>query len=321
VIGAGNFARLILLPIVGRRPGMPLRGICTAKGLNAAHAGEKYGFAFATADSSEILNDPETSAVFIATRHHLHAELVIAALRAGKHAFVEKPLCITAGELGEISRCVNELGPSCPILMVGFNRRFAPTLTELHRHFAGASPLSVSYRFSAGELPPESWPQDPDIGGGRIVGEACHAIDTCAAIHQSPPIRVFAESVAHVGGVRTTDDRVSITLRHANGGISTVFYQAGGDRSGPGERLEVFGGGRTATVEGWNTIELWAGHRRSRIDGKKDKGHAAEVRAFVDAVGGGGWPIPWDHIHGSTWASLAAVDSLRTGNAIDLGTW
>src|SRR5207244_1353450 len=188
-----------------------------------------------------------------------------------------------------------------PLLMVGFNRRFSAAVRELRHHFAGVEPLSVSYRFAPGELPPGSWPQDLEIGGGRIVGEACHPIDTCAAIVCSPPVRVFAESVAKVGAIRTTDDRVFITLRHANGSISSISYQAGGDRSGPTERIEVFGGGRTATVEGWDTVEMWAGNRRSRAPGHKDKGHANEFRAFVDACrSGGAWPIPWAHLYATT---------------------
>jgi predicted dehydrogenase len=319
LVGAGNFARLVLLPALGRQSGLTYRGICTAKGLNAIHTGEKSGFAFATTDVEEILRDPGTSSILIATRHDLHADLVIAGLRRGKHVFVEKPLCITGDELERLAACVEELGASCPILMVGFNRRFATATRELQRHFAGVEPLTVSYRFSAGELPPDSWPQDLEIGGGRLVGEACHAIDTCAAIVGSPPQRVFAESVAQAGGVGTTDDRVFITLRHANGAVSNVSYQAGGDRSGPGERIEVFGGGRTATVEGWDRIDLWKHNRRTRAHGGRDKGHAAELRAFVDACRTGGpWPIAWDHLYATTWASLAAVESLRTGLAVNI---
>jgi predicted dehydrogenase len=188
----------------------------------------------------------------------------------------------------------------------------------LRKHFHGVVPLSISYRFASGAIPAEAWPQDIDIGGGRIVGEACHAIDVCVTLMNSPPVRVYAESVANAGGVETTDDRVFITLRHANGGISSVSYQAGGDRSGPAERIEVFGGGRTAVLDNWDTVEMWVANRRTKARGHKDKGHVAGFAAFIDSCQRGGpWPIPWEHIYGTTWASLAAMASLRTGLAVD----
>jgi predicted dehydrogenase/threonine dehydrogenase-like Zn-dependent dehydrogenase len=319
VVGAGNFARLVMMPALAKYSDLTFRGICTGKGLNAVHTGAKYDFAFATTDVSEIISDEGTDAVVIATRHNLHADLVISALRAGKRVFVEKPLCITPIELERIADCLTGLGAAAPLLMVGFNRRFSPALRELTVHFAGVRPLSISYRFAPGTLPAESWPQDAEVGGGRIIGEACHAIDTCAALAGSPPVRVFAESVAKVGSLETTDDRVFITLRHANGSISSVSYQAGGDRSGPIERIEVFGGGRTGTVEGWDVIDLWSGNRHTRARGHREKGHADEFRAFVDACrSGGAWPISWEHIYATTWASHAAMQSLRTGSPIDL---
>ena len=314
VVGAGNFARLVMMPIVSKVGGITLRGLCTAKGMNAVTTGNKYGFAYATTDVAELLSDRETSAVILATRHDLHAETVIAALRAGKHVFVEKPLCIRAEELAAIDACVRELGARCPILMVGFNRRFAPATAKLREHFRGITPLSVTYRFAPGAIPAFAWPQDEDVGGGRLVGEACHAIDTCAAIVGSPPVRVYAESVGKVGGVETTDDRVQITVRHENGAVSGIAYQAGGDRAGPVERIEVFGGGRTAIVDEWDRVELYKGGNVERSKGGKDKGHANEFTAFLDACRkGGAWPIPWDHLYGVTWASIMAVLSLREG--------
>jgi len=318
MIGAGNFARLSMFPILSKLDGVAWRGLCTAKGMNAEHSGRNMGFAFATTDAAEIWNDESTQAVFIATRHDLHAELVITALRAGKHVFVEKPLCIKPDELQAVARCVDELGESCPVLMVGFNRRFAPAMTKLREHFAGARPLSISYRFAPGPLPADAWPQDEEVGGGRIVGEACHAIDTCVALADSPPVRVFAESVASVNGLETTDDRVFITLRHANGSISNVSYQAGGDRAAPVERITIDGGGRTGFVDAWDGIELWGGNKATHVRGGKDKGHEAEFKQFVEVCRhGGAWPISWEQLYGTTWASLAAVQSLREGLPVE----
>jgi predicted dehydrogenase len=197
--------------------------------------------------------------------------------------------------------------------MVGFNRRFAAATSAVRKHFEGLSPLVVNFRFSPGPIPADHWTQDEDIGGGRIVGEACHAIDTCTAIVGSPPVRVFAESVAKTNGVETTDDRVLITLRHVDGSISSVSYQAGGDKAFPSERIEVFGGGRVAVVDNWNGIELWSGGRLKRSSGSRDKGHLHEVAAFANACRTGQWPIPWDQLYNVSWAALAAVQSLRDG--------
>ena len=317
VIGAGNFARLVVLPQLQSARGVTLRGLSSAKGVSAEHFGRKAGFAFATTDPDEALADPDTSIVFVLTRHNLHADLVIRALAAGKHVFVEKPLCIKPDELRAIAGCVESLGDDCPVLTVGFNRRFAPATDSIRRHFDGVSPLSVSYRFASGEVPPSSWVHDPDVGGGRLIGEACHAIDTCVAIVGAPPARVFAESAGAAGGGDPLDDRAFITLRHEDGSISSISYQAGGDKAGPVERIEVFGGGRTAIVEEWDRVELWSGNRRTTARGGRDKGHAREIEAFLEACrGGGAWPISWRDLYGTSWASLMAVRSLRESRAI-----
>jgi len=317
VIGAGNFARIVVLPRLQSAGGLSLRGLCSAKGVSAEHFGRKAGFAFATTDPDEVLADPETSIVFVLTRHNLHADLVIRALAAGKHVFVEKPLCIRPDELRAIAGCVESLGDGCPVLTVGFNRRFAAATDLVRRHFDGVSPLSVSYRFASGEVPAASWVHDPEVGGGRLIGEACHAIDACAAIVGAPPSRVFAESAGSAGGGDPLDDRAFITLRHEDGSISSISYQAGGDKAGPAERIEVFGGGRTAIVEEWDRIELWSGNRRTTARGGRDKGHAREIEAFLDVCrSGGAWPISWRDLYGTSWASLMTMRSLRESRPI-----
>ncbi len=313
-IGAGNFARLMLLPAVRKENGLAWRGLCTAKGLNAVHSGQKNGFGFATTDVNEIWSDSATNVVFIATRHNLHAELVVAALRAGKHVFVEKPLCISREQLAQIDDAVAALGAGGPILMVGLNRRFAPATGKVRDFMAGSHPLSMSYRFASGFIPAGHWTQDEDVGGGRIIGEACHAIDTCVSIVGCPVERVFAESVRKEGGLETTDDRVFITLRHRGGSVSCVSYQAGADSAFTPERIEVFGNGRIGVIDGWKDVALWRGARVTRVDGHKDRGHQGEVRAFLDTCRhGGAWPIPWAHLRNVAETTFLAVRSLREG--------
>ena len=189
-----------------------------------------------------------------------------------------------AGGAGRHRGARRGAGGECPLLTVGFNRRFAPATRELRRFFEGIVPLSVSHRFSPGAIPPDHWTQDEEVGGGRIVGEACHAIDTCTAIVGSPPVRVFAESVAKVGGLQTTDDRVFITLRHADGSISNVSYQGAGDRAAPSERVEVFGDGRTGCVEGWDRIDLWVGGGTARPPGARTRATGPSSRRSCRAV-------------------------------------
>ena len=324
LIGAGNFARLVMLPALSEiagadnRESVSWRGICTAKGVTAESTGQRTGFEFATTETAEVLSDTATSAVFIATRHDLHSDLVIDALRAGKPVFVEKPLCITEADLERIAACIDELGESCPILTVGFNRRFAPGTARLKSFFEGSTPLSISYRFAPPFIPSDHWTQDPETGGGRIIGEACHAIDTCVAIAGSPPIKVYAESAALTGDLQTSDDRVFITLRHLNGSISSVSYQAGGDAAFPGERIEVIASGHSATLDAWDQGQLWTKGRSEKFSGGKNKGHRAEFSAFLAACRkGGAWPIPWDDIYGVTWASIHAVRSLREGTPFE----
>jgi predicted dehydrogenase/threonine dehydrogenase-like Zn-dependent dehydrogenase len=312
LIGAGNFARLVMLPAISKIEGIAWRGICTAKGVTAESTGERYGFEFATTDMDEVLGDAATSAVFIATRHDLHADLAIAALQAGKHVFVEKPLCITEEELDRIGACVEDLGDGCPILTVGFNRRFAPAIARLKSFFAGGGPLSLAYRFAPPFIPSDHWTQDIEVGGGRIVGEACHAIDTCVAVAGSPVVRVYAESV-------NADDRVFITLRHENGSVSSVSYQAGGDSAFPAERIEVIGIGRSAVIDAWQDGQLWSKGRCEKFSAEKDRGHNQEFAAFLNACKAGGpWPISWIDLYSVTAASLRAVRSLREGVSLQV---
>jgi predicted dehydrogenase len=319
LIGVGNFARLVMMPAFGRLRGVSWRGVCSAKGMNAEHSGRKVGFAFAASDVEEIWKDHETSAVFIATRHDLHADLVVCALRAGKHVYIEKPLCVDPAELEEIDRCVTELGDDCPILMVGFNRRYASATEQVRAFFSGVTPVCASVRLSRPRLAPGTWSQDEEVGGGRIVGDACHGIDLCAALTGSPPVRVFAESVAKSGGLETTDDQVFITLRHENGSISSVSYQAGGDGVTSMERVEVFGGGRTAIIDNWDRVSLHREGRTKAGRGGKDRGFDTEFEVFLNACRrGGAWPVAWSELYAVSWATLMAVRSIREGGPFDL---
>ncbi len=319
VIGSGNFARLVMLPALTKIPGLKLRGLCSAKGMTAQHSGTGAGFAFAATDARELFADPETRAVIIATRHDQHAEIVKAALEAGKHVLVEKPLCIKLEEYRSLLEVVARLGKDCPLLAAGFNRRFAAGTARLKEFFSGIHPLSVGYRFAPGAVPGDHWTQDEDVGGGRLIGEASHAIDLALDLAGSPAVRVFAESSAKDADLEVADDRVMITLRHANGSVSSVSYQAGGDRAAPAERIEMFGGGRTAVLEGWSSLELWSSNRCRKTSLDRDRGHRNQWQAFVEACSGQmDWPVSWPDLENSTLTSLLAVESLRAGVPLEI---
>ena len=317
-LGAGNFARAVLLPAIQRLKGVNLRSLSSAGGLSATISGKSLGFESVVAGEDELLADPQINAVFIITRHNQHASQVINSLRAGKHTFVEKPLALNIGELAEIEQALLELGPRAPLLTVGFNRRFSPAARTVRRFFSSVkSPLSVTVRFNAGHLPSEHWTQDEAVGGGRIIGEACHAIDLATYLIGSPVTRVFAESVGGAQAPAITDDQCFITLRHANGSISNVAYLSSGDKDFAKERIEVFGGGRLAVIDDFREVILSVDGKRTVDRSAQDKGHNAEIAAFCDAIRTGGeWPITWEELRSTSLTAILAVRSLREGMPI-----
>ena len=265
-------------------------------------------------DEWQAINDPSIDTIFSVTRHDQHAQHVLGALQAGKNIFVEKPLCLTLEELQEIESALEQTSPETPLIMVGFNRRFAPATKYLKEHFVGVSgPLTVSIRFNAGEIPADHWTQNDLEGGGRIVGEACHAIDLATYLTGSIPIRVFTESVADASK-NITDDQCFITMRHENGSVSNIAYLAGGDKACPKERIEVFGGGRTGIIDDFRVVTTWRGGVRKISKSRQRKGHAEEISAFGRAVmSKSSPPISWNELRSTTVASILAVQSLREG--------
>jgi predicted dehydrogenase len=319
VFGAGNFASAVMLPAIKRVEGIELIAISSGKGLSSSHAADRYGFRYSTTDKDKILQDANINSIAILTRHNLHAELVSEGLKAGKHVFCEKPLAINLDELDQI---IEALEVSKNILMVGFNRRFAPfskSLKEFIDPIVG--PKVISYRVNAGPLPANHWLHDPLEGGGRIIGEACHFIDYLTFLTNSTPISVRA--VGARAAPNSPSEDVIITMDFADGSIGSISYLASGDRSFPKERVEVFGGGRVAVLDDFRTLELVTEGRKAkqRARLRQDKGHRAEWEAFVDAVRQGGPPpIAYDDLISTTRASIAAVRSLHQQEALDIAT-
>ena len=311
VVGAGSFARGVLLPELTRLRGARLVGICTASGPTSYDAAQRFKCPLATTDPERLFNDGEIDAVVVATRHSSHAKLTAMALRAGKHVFVEKPLCLSEDELDEVERALNDARTAGhePCLMVGFNRRFSPHANALIEAFAGrSSPMVVNYRVSAGRLPSTSWLTDP-TEGGRIIGEACHFVDFCGALTGCAPLDVTARSTG-AGTRSTASQSVVLTIRYIDGSLATIQYVGTGDLRLPKERCEVFADDRTAVLDDFRTTRFHGGGRNVR--GKQAKGFAEELRAFRDACFNGAWAISWEAIADTHRVSFGAVRSLET---------
>ncbi len=316
-IGAGNFATAVLFPTLRKVKGVERVGLVTASGLKSAQVGKRFGFRYATTDVNEILNDEGINTVAVLTRHHLHAAQVIAALKAGKHVFCEKPLALQRNELDEIMQA---LGQSDRMLTVGFNRRFSPLAVHLKAFFdTVGEPLAMHYRVNAGYLPLEHWLHDELQGGGRIIGEACHFIDFLTFVNGAAPVQVSALGLPDT--LRYREDNVIITLEFPDGSIGTLSYLAAGDRAFPKERIEIIGGGRVAVLDDFRRLErIQNGKRkvhRSRL--RQDKGHRQEWEAFTKAIEEGGPPpIPYEHLVGVSLGSIAAVEALRSRKPVKI---
>jgi predicted dehydrogenase/threonine dehydrogenase-like Zn-dependent dehydrogenase len=316
VLGAGSFTQNTLLPALKTISEVSLIGVCNATGPRSRKAAEKFGFSYCTNSETELLQDPDIKAVLIGTRHHLHACQASAALRAGKAVFCEKPLCLKEGELAELVRAsTNNPGA---FLMVGFNRRFAPMAVQMKKFLAQIDePLAIHYRVNAGFIPSDHWVNDPEQGGGRILGEVCHFVDFLCFLSGTCPAEVQAQIVGNPG--QYSMDNVVASLKFANGSVGTISYLASGDKSASKERVEVFGGGSIAILEDFRRLELVRNGRKrvTRARWAQDKGHKAEMRAFVDAVRGGmRTPIPFEQIVGSTLATLRLQNSCQTGQPL-----
>ena len=314
MIGAGNFARVELLPKLKSMSGVKLRTVVARRGTSAEHARDKFGFEQASADVDSILNDPAINAVIIATPHSTHAELTARALAAGKSVYVEKPLALTRDEM---NRVIGARNGSAGFFQVGFNRRFAPMAIEARSRLARQTGARfVLIRVNAGPLPKESWLAAEEEGGGRILGEACHFIDLARFLIGAPIASVQA-GAAHAAGAVCED--LSANLAFADGSLATIAYTALGDTAHSKELIECYGGGAVAVIEDFRRITITAEGRTNASSKAQDKGHAAALAAFVAAVRSGGpAPVAENELIESSLATIAVRESLRSGAAVQL---
>jgi predicted dehydrogenase len=282
-IGAGNYAGRVLIPAF-KAAGANLHTVVSSGGVSATHHGKRHGFANASTDSDAVWADAAIDTVVIATRHHDHARSVVRALEARKHVFVEKPLCLTMDELERIEVAMSQSPDSR--LMVGFNRRFAPHVVRMKQLLAGIDePKSFIMTVNAGKIPQDHWTQDPKIGGGRIVGEACHFIDLLRHLAGTEITMQRAVAIRHGSAGAMTSDRATLTLGFADGSIGTIHYLANGHKGFPKERLEVFCASRVLQLDNFRVLRGWGwpGFSRMRL-WRQDKGQEACARAFLLSV-------------------------------------
>ncbi|MBM4274912.1 MAG: zinc-binding dehydrogenase [Deltaproteobacteria bacterium] len=315
LIGGGMFTKNILLPVLKKNGGIILAGVATTTGVSARHIADKFGFTYAATDYQEILRDDAIDRVLITTRHNSHAALVVEALAAGKHVLVEKPLCLTAEELGRIAAAYD----GSRLLMVGFNRRFAPLAQEVKARLAGRlTPLMMTYRVNAGFIPPDHWVHDPEVGGGRLLGEVCHFIDFLHYMTGSEAASVQVAAISGECGKYRHDDNLAITLTFKDGSVGAILYTAKGPKAYCRERFEVFCEDSAAVIEDFRRGMVVQGGRTRKINKfSMDMGYQGELRFFTQATADpAGFPELFDSYAASTAATLKAAEALKTGETI-----
>ncbi|MBW7835259.1 MAG: bi-domain-containing oxidoreductase [Sphingomonadales bacterium] len=298
-LGAGNYAGRILLPAFAKT-GSRLKTIASAQGVSGTYHGGKLGFEYSTTDTDSIFSDTEIDTVIIGTQHNSHARYVVQALNAGKNVFVEKPLALRQDELSQIDaayRAAYECG-STPRLMVGYNRRFAPLIQKMKAHLGKSpAPMSIVYTCNAGAIPSDSWVQNPELGGGRIIGEACHFIDLSRFLAASSIVDVTSAAMSQPKGIHDNHDIASVTLRFANGSLATIHYFANGHRSFPKERIEVFQEGRIYVVDNFRQLKGYGEKGVGVRTFRQDKGQQACCEKFIKGiVAGADSPIPYEEL-------------------------
>jgi predicted dehydrogenase len=312
-VGSGSYAVSVLIPAF-QKTGAHLLAIASRAGVSSVYAGKKFGFEKAATSADLVINDANINTVVVATQHDSHADYIEQGLLAKKHVYVEKPLCLTMVQLNQISALYTGIDVSSrPNLMVGFNRRFAPHIQKIKSLLGGIStPKSFVMTINAGRIDSSHWTQDGQVGGGRIIGEACHFIDLMRYLAGSP---ITEHSVQAMGGsdALTSSDSVMIGLKFADGSIASIQYLANGSKSFPKERLDVFCGGKILSLDNFRKLQGygWPGFKSLNLF-RQDKGQQACVKAFIDSIENGKpSPIPFEEIEEVSRVTIEIAQEAR----------
>ena len=312
LIGAGNFTKSVIIPNLKKVGGANFVGLCTATGVSAHSTGNKHEFNYITTDYKELLKKDDVNVIFITTRHDDHGQKVLSSLNSGKHVFVEKPLAIHESELEEIKDVLSS-SENNSLLQVGYNRRFAPLVQEMKKVVSDL-PMSVNYRINAGVIPRDVWIQDAEVGGGRIIGEACHFIDTCTYLIGALPVSVFASCVTKPDQSIPDEDNVSITLKYQNGSTAVINYYAFGNSQLPKEAIEVFASDIAMKMDNFRELEIFRGAKKTKLkSSNQDKGFKGEFKALKTAIQTGNSAISFDELYSTSKVTFAILNSLKTG--------
>jgi predicted dehydrogenase/threonine dehydrogenase-like Zn-dependent dehydrogenase len=319
IIGAGNFTAAMILPMLAKTP-VILHSIASSGGLTAKSLARKFSIAEATTDYRTILANPAIDTVLITTRHNMHAPMVVEAVNAGKHVFVEKPLALNHEELDAVISAYSARGTqhSARFVMVGFNRRFAPLALKMKELLGGSQiPVNIIATMNAGFIPADFWVHDPEAGGGRIIGEACHFIDLCTYLAGG---RVTAVCMNAMGAhPDETTDNASLLLRYENGSNAVINYFANGSKSYAKERVEVFSQQRVLVMDNWRKLTGYGFRNFKAMSSAQDKGHANQFRLFIERIQKGGEPlIPFSELVNTTRASFGAIESMKQSAWVEI---
>lgn len=311
-IGAGSFAQNTILPILKDK--QKLTTVVTNHGNTSYYVAKKFGFINASTNPHDILNNTDINTVFITTRHNTHANYVIQSIEAGKHVFVEKPLCLNIDELEKITSVYN--GHSSQRLLVGFNRRFSPFAKKISEILQPQQKKAIHIRVNAGAIPIDHWIQDPEVGGGRIIGEACHFIDFATFVAQSPINTVFASALDDAQNLL---DTVTISLTFDNGSIASISYFSNGSKQIPKEYIEIYADGITIIIDDFKKMTIAEKTKKKIKLSTQDKGHKNEINLFIESIKNGlPNPIPFEEIYNVTKASFYALESIKTNKLLSL---
>lgn len=311
IIGAGNHVKDMLLPNLLNKSDVSLLGVCSGTGVNARALADKLKANQCTTDYKELLTYENVSTVLIGARHDMHAPMVIDSLKANKHVFVEKPLCLTLEQLDEINSVYAEAAQKGTKLLVGFNRRFSSHAKKVKAFYEGRkSPLVMTYRVNAGAISKDHWIQDLTVGGGRIIGEACHFVDLMQYVVGATPTQVIGFSIEeHYSGV--TEDQSVLVFKFSDGSVGNLIYAAGGDSSLAKERFECFGDGKSAVIDDYKVTSLYQNGKLSKHQTSKvDKGFKQEMDAFVSMVTKNIIAIPYEEIEAVSRICIQAVERI-----------
>ena len=314
IIGAGNFTNAVILPAL-KKLGAEVKWIASSRGLSGTVSAKKFNIPNSTTDYREILEDPAIGAVIITTQHHTHATMAMESLKAGKHVFVEKPLVINKEELDAL---VGVYQASSNSISVGFNRRFSPFLIDIKRKLGNLSqnPIHVIATMNAGFIPNNHWTQDPEIGGGRIIGEACHLIDVITYLTDSLVDQIVMNALGNED--QTTTDNATLILKYKNGSNGVINYFSNGHKTYSKERIEIYAQGKTLIVDNFRKSTYY-GLKGRGLSRAQDKGHFNQFKRFLEGLkANGSGNIPFEQIFNTTASSFAALDSLREGKWIEV---